>query len=333
MRFHAKQIRILPLAYAGADSDGQAGAKTVKPDDYSVIKIMGLLCGDTMVNGVMQSSIDIYMINEYRWCNVPGTFGPYQEFVDLAKGVPIVMALGEFGCDESPPRFWTMVPSFPTRRRHWALRMFFPAGGGLEVIGKRGTIPTADCKSLVTQFKAAKISTEFGTPDSICSWTPLGPSTGKNPIVARTGTMVSHMRRHGHHDHVIRKVDHQHPPRANLTTEESICGKPIVLPSGCGTCKSNADCGSHGQCSVVGDVGKNGSTCQCIGCWSGVSCSLYSKKKCNTLTSNPTVPRIVFTAVAAGLGLVTLVFCGLGIAATKEIKKLRQAEERTKRHV
>jgi len=117
MSVNAKKMRVLPLAYAAADSaydpskstpPGTSG-KVIEANDYAVIKIQGLLCGDKMVDGVMQQSIDIFLINEYRWCN-DATFAAYQQFMTLAKGVPIVMALGEFGCVKSPPRKWEMVP-------------------------------------------------------------------------------------------------------------------------------------------------------------------------------------------------------------------------------
>ncbi|KAF0693403.1 Aste57867_15636 [Aphanomyces stellatus] len=369
MRFNANSLRILPLAYAAADS-AATGGKTAVPNDYHVIKIMGLLCGDTMVNGVMQSSIDIYMINEYRWCNVPGTFGPYQEFVDLAKGVPIVMALGEFGCEAQTPRTWTMIPylysdsatsqgftdvfsggfAYAFGEGSLPAGSKFPlfTGGSKELTGLPGTKPTADYTNLATKFKAVTTATELGafTKATICTWAPPTPPLGtKNKIVAATGTWMpvctdpnivllptDKWTTNTRQNAVCNKLGAPCEvtiESANPTTEVSICGKPIVVPSGGGTCKTNADCGSHGQC----QPGADGSTlsCQCIGCWSGVTCSMFSQEKCNTLKSNPNAPKVVFTAVGVFLGVMLLVFGGLGIAAGTKAGELRKAEQAAKR--
>lgn len=110
MTVNGKKMRILPLAYAAADSS--YGTEITNADDYHVLKVQGLLCGDTMKNGMMQKSIDIYLINEYRWC--PGsTFAEaYQRYITMAQGIPIVVAFGEYGCktDSSTTRDWKMVP-------------------------------------------------------------------------------------------------------------------------------------------------------------------------------------------------------------------------------
>ena len=108
MRVYPSKLRLLPLAYAEADSAGPLSSS----DDYLVLRIQGLLCGDTMSNGQMKKSIDIFLINEYRWC--PGnTFAQsYQRLVNLASGAPIALGLGEYGCKESSAkaRAWEMVP-------------------------------------------------------------------------------------------------------------------------------------------------------------------------------------------------------------------------------
>jgi len=109
MKVNGKRLRILPLAYAAADSSND---KVSNADDYHVIKVQGLLCGDKMKDGMMAESIDIYLINEYRWC-VDSTFAEaYLRYINMAQGIPIVVAFGEYGCKTSAAtsRDWGMVP-------------------------------------------------------------------------------------------------------------------------------------------------------------------------------------------------------------------------------
>ncbi|KAG9400301.1 hypothetical protein AC1031_010519 [Aphanomyces cochlioides] len=370
MRVNAKYMRVIPLAYAGADSAGEPvdGGTKKTPEDYTVMKIMGLLCGDKMVNGVSQSSIDIYLINEYRWCNVPGTFAVYEQFVSMAKGVPIVMALGEFGCDTQTPRQWTMVPylftsssasngftdifsggfAYTFGQASLASDSKYPlfTGGSTQIEGKPGTVVTADFTNLAAQFKAVPSVSQKAdfTKDTICKWAPPDPTAGSNPIYLKTKTWWPACT-----DANI-KLDPSNKWLTNSrqgavcnsnggmcevtvttaapTTEESICGAPVVVPSGGGTCKTNEDCGTHGQC-VAGSDGT--SNCACIGCWSGNSCSIYSPDKCNTLSSSSTAPKIIFTVVGAFLGIMLLVFGGIGVVAGKKAGELRRAELSVKR--
>ncbi|CAK4084030.1 unnamed protein product [Aphanomyces euteiches] len=360
MRVNSKYLRLIPLAYAGADAPPMS--KTKNAEDYTVVKIMGLLCGDKMVNGVSQSSIDIYLINEYRWCNVPGTFVVYENFVKMAKGVPIVMALGEFGCNTQMPRQWTMVPylfsdsaaskGFTDSFSGGCAYTFgeasvsddrFPMfkGGSKEIEGLPGTSPTVDYTNLAAQYKAVPSATEKGnfTKDTICKWSPPEPTPGTNPVFLatktwwpactdpniklETATKWLTNSRQGAVCNSNGGMCEVTIETANPTTEESICGAPIAVPSGGGTCKTNEDCGTHGQC-VSGSDGKF--NCVCIGCWSGNSCSIYSADLCNKLSNNPAAPKIIFTIVGAFLGLMLLVFGGIGVAASKKAGELRRAE-------
>lgn len=109
MTVNGKKIRILPLAYAAADSSND---EISNADDYHVMKVQGLLCGDKMTNGMMTESIDIYLINEYRWCPDSTFAEAYQRYINMAQGIPIVVAFGEYGCKTSSatPRDWKMVP-------------------------------------------------------------------------------------------------------------------------------------------------------------------------------------------------------------------------------
>ncbi|OQS05029.1 glycoside hydrolase, partial [Thraustotheca clavata] len=224
MRVNVKMLRLLPLAYAGADSAPStppgtaavpgAAASTLPPDQYTVVKIMGLLCGDTMVNGVMQSSIDMYLLNEYRWCN-DGTYSTYEIFQKMATGVPIVMAFGETGCDTIKPRKWSMVPylfSSSTASKGFT-EVFSGAyaytfgsaslgtdagyplfsGGGSDIVGKPGTTPTSDFTNLVAMYKANPSDSQVGgfTQDNICKWTPPTLPTPLTPLAVKSGWLVT----------------------------------------------------------------------------------------------------------------------------------------------
>ena len=116
MGVNVKKLRTIPLAYSAADGAytelvNGVPKQVLSATAYHAIKIQGLLCGDTMVHGVMTKSIDMYMINEYRWCNKNDFKSAYKELLDLAQGVPIVLAIGEFGCATKQPRTWEMVPT------------------------------------------------------------------------------------------------------------------------------------------------------------------------------------------------------------------------------
>ncbi|KAF0693402.1 Aste57867_15635 [Aphanomyces stellatus] len=364
MRVHANSIRILPLAYAAADAAVVTPTGTrINEDDYHNMKLMGLLCGDAMVDGVMQSSIDLYLINEYRWCNDATFATSYQRLVALATGVPIVLALGEFGCNVPSPRTWHMVPflfadsvaslgftdvfsgglayTFGQASIDPASTYPLFVGGSSGIVGQPGTTVTTDYKNLLAQYVAAPIAKQVGefTKETICTWVPPAPPAGSNPLLALTHSWMPACS-----DPRLKLVptdkwttntrqgavcNDQGAPcevsidGVNPTTEESICGKPIVVPSGGGTCTSNADCGSHGQC-ISGSV--NNATCVCVGCWTGVSCSIFSQDKCNTLSNNPKAPTAIFAAVGAFLGVMLLVFGYLRVAKSKKDLELHQAE-------
>lgn len=112
MKVNGKKMRLLPLTYAAADSS-YAG-KIDNADDYHVLKVQGLLCGDKMKDGSMQKSIDIYLINEYRWCPKSTFAQAYQRLINFAQGIPIAVAFGEYGCkeDSAVPRDWGMIPYY-----------------------------------------------------------------------------------------------------------------------------------------------------------------------------------------------------------------------------
>ncbi|EQC29604.1 hypothetical protein SDRG_12611 [Saprolegnia diclina VS20] len=204
MRAKSTNMRVLPLAYAAADSsysglqdDTEKPAVSPAADEYAVIKIQGLLCGDKMIEGVMQQSIDIYLINEYRWCNSNNFGNSYQRLLNLAKGVPIVMALGEYGCDLINPRKFDMIPylfddsktsngftdvysggfAYSFGEASLPKGSNFPlfTGGDVSISGKPGTTATPSYANLLSQFKAnptAGFTKAAWKSDDKCGWVP-----------------------------------------------------------------------------------------------------------------------------------------------------------------
>ncbi|KDO24506.1 hypothetical protein SPRG_10322 [Saprolegnia parasitica CBS 223.65] len=375
MRVNVKLLRILPLAYAGADSAPDkasvgmtAAALALQPDQYTVVKIMGLLCGDTMVNGVMQSSIDMYLVNEYRWCN-DGKFATYETFLKMATGVPIVMGIGETGCDTQKPRKWTNVPYlFSSSKESQGFTDVYSGGyaytfgsaslgttgyplflgGGTDIVSKPGTTVTADFTNLAAMYKANPSDVQMGgfTADTICTWEPPKLPAPVTPLAAKSGWLGSCT-----NPSILLKPTDKWTTNTRQgavctkdgqtcevtltsklgTSEEDLCGKVLEVVSGGGSCTPSSNtCGKHGQCVASAD-GKT-SSCQCVGCWSGLSCSVIDQNKCSKLASDPNAPKYIFTGVGIFLGIMTLVFGGLGIVAGKKSQELKMAEQRAANH-
>lgn len=110
MRINGRKMRIIPLSFAMADSAYEEGG--LDADAYGAVKLQGLLCNDVRNDGSMYQSIDILLLNAYRWCD-DGTFDRvYRRIVNWTSGAPIVIAMGEFGCksSKSSVRTFEMIP-------------------------------------------------------------------------------------------------------------------------------------------------------------------------------------------------------------------------------
>ncbi|OQS03290.1 glycoside hydrolase [Thraustotheca clavata] len=359
------KLRKIPLAYSAANGqyDTDATKKTqIVATTYHVAKIQGLLCGDKMVNGTMKKSIDIYMINEYSWCHTKDTFEVYQKLLDLAQGVPIAMALGEFGCAVEKPRTWGMVPylfSDNKTSNGWTdaysggfaysfgeacltlntMFALFVGSTGTGITDKPGTKPTNDYTNLLKQYQDNKTPTQKAefTKDTICSYAP--PNT--QPIKAAAAQTETWMPSCSSKVIKLQPTDnwitssregivcHKNGTKCEVpvetkvgTSEEDICGHPLVVESGGDTCTPGDGTCIHGKCmSTVKSAGR----CVCSGCWSGGTCSLKNDAKCSALTSMPDAPKIIFTCLAAFLGVMTLIFGGLAVASCNSTAKFKKS--------
>ena len=110
MRVNGSKMRLIPLAFAIADSAFDGGDPN--SDAYGALKLQGLLCGDVQRNGNMFQSVDIFLVNAYRWCEGSTFDEAYARIVTWTSGAPVVIAMGEYGCKNtrSDTRSYDMVP-------------------------------------------------------------------------------------------------------------------------------------------------------------------------------------------------------------------------------
>ncbi len=221
MRSNSDRMRLLPLAYAAADGAYVGAGARLDQNAYAAVKIQGLLCGDEMVNGQMTKSIDIYLINEYRWCKGMTFEQAYGDLMTMASGVPIVMGLGEYGCDKDPPRDFAMIQYlfgdsavskgfsdifsggyvYSFGQANLGLDTNFPlfTGGSQSIDGLPGTVPTEAYNNLKMQFKKYPPLTsnnagwDPSTPSSKCTWAPTLASkiSPRNQRATQLGWIIS----------------------------------------------------------------------------------------------------------------------------------------------
>ncbi len=110
MRVNGAKMRLIPLSYAIADSAYVTG--TPDSDIFGAIKLQGLLCGDVFRDGQSYQSVDIFLINSYRWCPGSNFATSYARIVSWTSGAPVVVAMGEYGCknSKSETRKFDMIP-------------------------------------------------------------------------------------------------------------------------------------------------------------------------------------------------------------------------------
>ncbi|KAG7392486.1 hypothetical protein PHYPSEUDO_000174 [Phytophthora pseudosyringae] len=354
MTVNGKKIRILPLAYAAADSSND---KVSNADDYHVIKIQGLLCGDKMTNGLMAESIDIYLINEYRWC-VDSTFAEaYQRYIDMAQGIPIVVAFGEYGCKTSSAkaRDWGMIPYMyqePSKTKEFtavwsgglaysygeaklASDSLFPmfTGGSTDFLSTPSSKSTTDYTNLKAMFAKYSGYTDNAawTDTTICTWKPTVETKTQSTNTAATkyGWIVSSCSSSNlkisssdswtcsSREGVV-CTDSGDTCDVTLSSSVGTTQEKICgtyeVTSGGGTCDTTSDCGGNGQCKE-----SNGTkSCSCLSCYTGTDCSVKDISTCASLSSSKSAPQTIFAGVGVFLAVMAVVFIALGVAAAKK---------------
>lgn len=355
MRVNGKKIRLIPLAYAAADSS-YAG-KIDNADIYHVLKIQGLLCGDQMVNGGMLKSIDIYLINEYRWCPQSSYAESYERFLNMAKGLPITIAFGEYGCKltKSTPRDWGMVPFMydaPSQTQGFSATFsgglaysfglaklsadsLFPmfTGGSSEITGVPSDVPTVDYANLKKSFASHNSNKEVGSwsSDNICTWYPLTDakidpsnnraiSDGWIPPTCSSKNLV-----------VASTDTWKTPSREGVVCTDDGKTCDVILfkafdttqQSICGSYSvqnGGTLCNSSAACGTKGQcISSNGiATCRCIACYTGTLCNIRDFSSCSSLSSFPAAPKYIFTIAAIFLVIMLAVFITLAIIAHRK---------------
>lgn len=354
MSVNGKKIRLLPLAYAAADSSNDDVSNA---DDYHVMKVQGLLCGDKMTNGMMAESIDIYLINEYRWCPDSTFAEAYQRYIDMAQGIPVVVAFGEYGCKTSSasPRDWGMVPYMyqePSKTKEFtavwsgglaysygeaklAKDSLFPmfTGGSTDFLSTPSSKASTDFTNLKAQFakySGYKDDAEW-TDSTKCSWKPSveTKTQSTNKLATKYGWIVSSCSASNlkiastdswtcsSREGVVCTDDGGKCDvalKGTVGTTQEDICGSYEVTSGGGTCESTSDCGGNGQCKE-----SNGTmSCSCLSCYTGTDCSVKDITSCATLSSSDTAPQKIFVGIGVFLGVMAVVFIALGVAAAKK---------------
>ncbi|KAE9035228.1 hypothetical protein PR002_g7691 [Phytophthora rubi] len=313
MTVNGKKLRILPLAYAAADS---SNSDISNADDYHVVKVQGLLCGDKMSNGLMAESIDIYLINEYRWCPDSTFAEAYQRYINMAQGIPIVVAFGEYGCktSSSTPRDWGMIPYMyqePSKTKEFtavwsgglaysygeaklASDSLFPmfTGGSTDFLGTPSSKSTTDYTNLKAMFAKYSGYTDNAawTDSTKCTWKPTLETTTQstNTRATKYGWIVSSCS----------------ASNLKLTSSDSW------------TCSSREGvvCTDDGSTCDVKLSSSVGTTQEDI---CGTARNQTDISSCATLSSSASAPGAIFVGVGVFLAVMAVVFIALGVAAAK----------------
>lgn len=373
MRANGKMMRILPLAYAAADSsyDNPKLTDTVlEADEYNVLKMQGLICGDTMKDGMMLKSIDIFLINEYRWCPGNSYEEAYQRFLELTKGFPIVVAFGEYGCHqpEKTTRKWEMVPYLyqePSLTKGFS-NVFsgglaysygeakldkssgFPmfSGGSISPLEKPSYIPKVDYTNLKNQFaKYEPYKEKAGWTDSTkCSWAPKVTESisANNKRATKSGWIIDSCT--SSELKMIKSDTWVAKTREGAECDATGARCDVKLSKRVGTTQEDICGGTYvvesggGKCTTSTDCGTNGqclkvngvNECSCLACWSGSDCRVRDTVSCSKLSSSKTAPKIIFGLVGAFLGVMLVVFIALAFIAQKKKRAMDRLGDQVK---
>lgn len=354
MTTYSSYMRLIPLSYAAADSSNTDLGLTA--NEYGPMKIQGLLCGDSMSDGRMESSIDIFFLNEYRWC--PGnTFSEsYVNIYNFAKGVPIVMGMGEYGCitSSSDPREWGMVPyligdnstsegfteifsgghAYSFGEAMLSSSSLYPlfTGGSTSITGSPGTNSSTDYTNLVEQFQeyyGTNDETADWTSDTICTWKPDVTTSiySSNDQVYGYGWILDDCTDIPHGD----DVNWTTTTRDGIVCDDDGDTCDVTISSAIGTTEEDL-CGytltvdsGGGSCTDSTDCSSHGTcsgsdgnkTCSCYSCYTGSTCSTKDTSACATLSSSSDAPTKIAIGVGVFIAVAIVAMTGLGIAAHK----------------
>ncbi|GLD91664.1 hypothetical protein PINS_up000197 [Pythium insidiosum] len=373
MRANANNMRIIPLAYAAADSaydNPKISSIRLIPEDYHVIKLQGLLCGDVMKDGMMTRSIDIYLINEYRWCENADYESTYRLFLEVAKGLPIVIGFGEFGCwkPEGSTRSWKMVPymlqepastegfsnvfsggiaySYGEAKLDKGSRFPMFTGGSLDPLETPSYKPTPDYANLKKVYDKYQPYKELAawSSDSKCKWAPTVTEkiSATNKYATKNGWILDSCNvkdlKLADTDTWITKS------RDGIVCDDQGGRCDVSVTSKIGTTQADI-CGAvvevekgGAKCSGASDCGQNGQCmevngekqCLCLPCWKGMDCKIKDIVSCSKLSSSKDAPKFIFVGIGAFIGVMFVVFVALGVVAQKKKRAIDKLGDQVK---
>lgn len=352
MRVNGRKMRLLPVAFAIADSAYKGGSPD--SDVYGVLKLQGLLCGDTMKNGLMYQSIDLFLINSYRWCPNSDFRSAYARLVAWTAGIPIVVALGEFGCKNSgnDTRDFAMVPylmgtakgsssdnvvaaifsggtAYSYGEAQQSANSNFPlfTGGDIEMDGRPSFVETPDFANLVRVYAENPEPREVGGwtqgAKDRCTWVPTLETKPKQEWILRdcakvrvvddSTSWLTSSRNGAVCSASGSPCDVSVSARVG-TSEIDLCGYVDVV-SGGGTCETDEDCGLKGMCRA--------GACVCVTCYTGPQCNARDVVKCAELSSLDGAPVVILGITGLFLATMMIILMSLYFQSRKMFKAKR----------
>jgi hypothetical protein len=116
--------------------------------------------------GSEDTSLDLYGLNNYRWCGDSTFAASYAETETAFKNYNIPAYFSEYGCNTSPPRVWTEVAALfgPQMTDVWSGGLafsYFPTvdNFGLVTIDGNTVTPSSEFQALKTQLSAVTFAT------------------------------------------------------------------------------------------------------------------------------------------------------------------------------
>ncbi|KAG8982831.1 1,3-beta-glucanosyltransferase gas1 [Tulasnella sp. JGI-2019a] len=137
-----------------------------------------LALSDYLACDTAATSIDLFGLNNYRWCGA-GTISNYAALITDYTDFPIPAYFSEFGCVTSPPRLWTEVASIfgdSTLTNEWSGGVafsYFPAVGGYGMVNI-----SSDAQTVTTGSDFALLQAQYG--NVTVPTTPAQSAAGSN---------------------------------------------------------------------------------------------------------------------------------------------------------
>jgi len=143
-----------------------------------IVPVAEYLSCDPSSSNSNSTSIDLYGLNDYRWCGDSTFQDAYAGTVDEFSQYNVVTYFSEFGCITSPPRLWTeVVAMFSTDMTSWSGGVAFSYFPAASAQGQFGMVTiSADGSSITTSADFQKLQQQYSNVSLINS--PLESGVG-----------------------------------------------------------------------------------------------------------------------------------------------------------